>query len=402
MLSDTTDAYVYGLCKNNKVVQAFKSMGGERIEEHGKFTKREKEGDVYSYIMKSIKKFCGTDLFNLMNEVPAQTFNFSIQPIDLDYPKKLKTTSKTSSKATEKKVSIPIVDPENLQRSDELYTLFLKDDADEVLSAIASVQDADINTHTFSYLVILSRFHWDAKVRREAKKVISIYADSRFWEMYNEQWANKYKATQGYHEIKAYYEDDNIKAEEYFLFAYANRRAFFSHHPIKGMYNTYNKLTDDHDSIKNVFECHGPKIKRIPSKVAEEKQIGVARIMSAPNLDLEEALALFCHLPNLHNIRLWWCDIKELPRSINKLSNLERLGLRGNLLQSIGKEIFLPNLKFLDIGGNNIKELDLSCFPNLEYLKVGTFYRRDIKFKNVTKKLTVGFGKVVYEEIEPN
>ena len=294
---------------------------------------------------------------------------------------------------------IHIKEPIDITKTNEFYNSFSSLNTELVLDTILSFQSSDINTFTFAYLMVLTGFHSDTKVRRESKKLIKLFANEEFWNTYSTQWKSNHRKTQSYHQNKIYYQHEHIDTTEYFLFAYVNRRNFYSHNPVKGLYNENNILTGDKDKIINVFECYGPNIIELPSKITSETDIGVVKVMNAVNLNIHKTINQLSSLPRLHNLRLWTCGVDKISKSFSQLKNLKRLGLYKNKIESIDTNTYLPNLEFLGIEGSTVNEIDLKCFPSLKFLSVNSDY--DITFKNVTKEFSVGYGKVIYETVKP-
>ncbi|OJJ20160.1 hypothetical protein BKI52_16950 [marine bacterium AO1-C] len=401
ILSDTADAYSYNLCEGRNLKRAFKSMAGERFEESGDATPVETEvKDDYSFILESIKKITTEDLYDIINIYPYQSYHIDLFPNKVNFPSDESVIPpKKVIEARKNYKSIVIQAPNQLERPDELFEQLSNDDSDVVLNALSGIQASDINTHTLTYLIVIFRFHWETKVRNAAKKLVKQFASDSLWEQLNVVWNSKDRNIQGYHEKKEYYEHEHIHAGEYFLFAYLNRRNFFTHRPMKGMYNVYSAMTGNKDEIKNVFECYGSHLLEIPEKVKTQEHIGVAKIMFAPNLNFENAIDHLAQLPNLHNLYLWKCGLTEVPKNIGILSKLKSLELYKNSLEKLPENIYFPNMIYLGISDNKINHLNLEQFPQLDFLQVDQPY--SIKFDNVKKPFKVGFGKQIYEEVTP-
>lgn len=280
-----------------------------------------------------------------------------------------------------------------------MFKSLLDPQVQTVAESIRTIKYLDVNSAIFSYLLILTRFHWNTEIRKLSRKIITEHSSEEFLKNYSSKWKNRHRTTQDYSHHKIYYQNEYVNTKEYFLFAYKNRRNYFTIQSIEGQYNIHNRLTGDRDEIINVFECYGENIIVLPTKIIFESEIGVVKIMNAPKLDFQILLAQLTYLPNLHNLKLWTCGIKSIPEEINKLKHLKRLDLHNNNIKSVDKRVYLPKLEFLGLEGIGLSELNLKCFPNLKFLSVNRNYK--IKFKNVVNSFNVGYGTEVYKIVEP-
>jgi len=96
-------------------------------------------------------------------------------------------------------------------------------------------------------------------------------------------------------------------------------------------------------------------------------------------------------LQSIESIYLNYTKLKSLPKSINQLNNLEVLNLRGNSIEAIPDFIKIPNLKFLVLKGNPLKDFrNISrAFPNLGYLTVDENHEQILKELFQDRKIVI-------------
>ena len=399
VLSGSTDAYSINYCEGNNLLKSFKSLGGERFEEYGSFTESD---DDYSLILNLINEVAGEDIYECIDKITPKQFSLEISGIKVNYPE---PNDKGVSKKLEIRSSVKEIEinvPADPSSSDKLFNQLLSEEVNEVLGALSEITEPQINTHTITYILVLTRFHVDTRVRREAKKLLKTYSSESLWNQVESAWDDKHRNIQGYHEKKEYYEHPDLDSVQYFLFAYVNRRNFFSLRPVKGMYNVYSSSTANKDEIQNVFECYGDTVNKIPKKIRSLDHIKVAKFNSTINLDLFDAVEHLSFLPNLHNLVLFATKFENLPNNINNLSNLQNLELYENKLGFLPQDMYLPQLNYLGIQYNSITELNFDSFPNLSKLKVDSNYKPgSILFKNVKNAFSIYSGKQIIEKVDP-
>ncbi|SMF09224.1 hypothetical protein SAMN02745866_00687 [Alteromonadaceae bacterium Bs31] len=398
VLSGSTDAYSINYCEKTTLLKGFKSLGGERFEEYGMFPVAV---DDYSLILETIKKIIGQDIYKCIDEHIPKRYVLEYSGIGVTTPvsnKEAFRKEQLNSDIVESTIAVPA----DTSESDNLFHQLLSKDVSKVLKTLLQINDSQINAHAITYIHVLSRFHADMKVRREAKKLFKTFAGDSLWRQVESAWEDKHRNIQGYHEKKEYYEHADLDANEYFLFAYVNRRNFFSVKPLKGMYNVYSSMLNNKDDIQNVFECYGSAVENIPEKISTLDHIRVAKFNSTANLNLSRAIEHLSLLPNLHNLVLFAVEFKVIPIEINTLKHLVRLQLYENGLSTLSKDLYLPSLNVLVIEFNDIAELDFNSFPNVNTLCVDYRYKPGaILFKNVKNAFSVVSGKETIEEVNP-
>ncbi|MCW3109706.1 MAG: hypothetical protein JWQ09_4212 [Segetibacter sp.] len=147
------------------------------------------------------------------------------------------------------------------------------------------------------------------------------------------------------------------------------------------------------------------EIERKPFFVTDE--LDNITVLGLSGIDLSEKQIDFSTLQSLHQLRLSFCELKEIPVSVFDLPRLKRLQLAGNDLKSISEDIKkLINLESLSIRRCSLKQLPLSVFllEKLQILNASANYLTTIprEILNLTniERLDLGHNKFeIFPEI---
>ena len=281
---------------------------------------------------------------------------------------------------------------------DKIFFDLTSENDEAVLNSLNELNTQDLNETVLAYLLNLSYFHRDSKVKRTSKKLFTSLAPDDLVEQSKSNWKANYLKHQEYYH-KGIYEHPSIDSAEYLLFAQVIRKNFFQVKPKSGM-APYSSMRYG-DEIENIFDCYQVQIEKIPSRIEHLQHITVANFRKQPKLKVVDTIEKLSKLNNLKFLQLADSELTELPIELSKLNKLEQLIIDMNPLTNIPPQIILPNLKKLDIKSTQIRSIDLSQFPNLDELWIdGEKVLKEMKFKNVNKPFIATSGKFFSKEIK--
>lgn len=281
---------------------------------------------------------------------------------------------------------------------DKIFFDLTSEDDESVLESLNKLDTDDLNETVLAYILNLSYFHRDSKVKRTSKKIFTDLAPEDLVLQSKSNWKANYLKHQEYYH-KGIYEHLSINPSEYLLFAQVTRKNFFLVKPKSGM-TPYTSMRYG-DEIENIFDCYQVQIEEIPERIEQLQHITVANFRKQPKLNIVDTIEKLSKLNNLKFLQIADSQLSTLPVELSKLNKLEQLIIEMNPLTEIPAKVTLPNLKKLDIKSTKIRSIDLNQFPNLEELWIDDERVLDeIELKNIGKSFKATSGKFFSKEIK--
>lgn len=407
-LSEMSMAFSLNYCEGRKLKRSFMDMNDNKIFETGEKLKvEENTSDASEIIWKQLEGVLGKSFGNIEPEETAYRYKLvSIQrmqtAMDIPIEKELKKQYQNTVASIDRKpvVSIKSIDhdPSALEKAEIIFDDLISEDDLLVQEAVNNLTETDINNYVLSYILNLSCFHRDSKVRKAAKKQLEKYAPADLLSQLKENWKDSYLKNQEYIN-KALYENPAIDSAEFLVFSQAIRRNYFLVKPKTGIIPyTYMRYGDE---IENIFDCYQVQLEKISAKVCKLKHITVANFRNQSKLDINDTIEKLSILPNLKFLQIADSELKELPASIEKLVNLKTLIIEMNPIAEFPKAVIFSNIEKLDIKSTNIRTIDIKQFPSLKELWIDSKNRLDnITLQNITHDFMATSGKFFSQTIQ--
>ncbi|MDF7817317.1 hypothetical protein P1X15_06905 [Runella sp. MFBS21] len=406
-LSETSMAFNLNYCEGRKLRRSFMAMNDSIMSDEGEKLKvEENTSDASEIIWKQLDVVLGKSYWNIEPFEKAHRYKLvSIQRTKVDVNISVEIESKKQNKNTDStivahhSVNIKLIDNDlsALERADTIFNTLISEDDLLVQQSVNALIESDINNYTLSYILNLSCFHRDSKVRKAAKKQLEKYAPSDLLSQVKENWKDSYLKDQEYIH-KALYENPAIASAEFLVFSQAIRRNYFLVKPKTGMI-PYASMRYG-DEIENIFDCYQVQLETISDKIGRLKHITVANFRKQPKLDIIDTIEKLSMLPNLKFLQIADSGLTEIPDSIENLVNLKTLIIEMNPITQFPKAITFPNIEKLDIRGTNIRIIDIYQFPSLKELWLdGKNMLDTMTFQNVTHDFVATSGKFFSETI---
>lgn len=407
-ISETSMAFNLSYCEGLKLRRSFMTMNNGIITDEGeKLQVEENTSDASEIIWKQLNAVLGKSFWNIEPSEKAHRYKLvSVQRVKVnanisaEKESNEKTNNTVSINETNPSASIKLInnDKSALDRAEVIFDALISDDDLLVQKSVTELTERDINNYVLSYILNLSYFHRDSKVRKVAKKQLEKYAPSDLLLQIKENWKDSYLKNQEYIH-KALYENPAIDSAEFLVFSQAIRRNYFLVKPKTGMI-AYASMRYG-DEVENIFDCYQVQLEKISDKIGKLKHITVANFRRQPKLDISDTIEKLSMLPGLQFLQIANSDLNEIPNSIEKLANLKTLIIETNPISQIPKNIIFPCIEKLDIQRTNIRSIDISQFPRLRELWIDGEEKglERMTFQNVNHDFVATSGKYFSETI---
>lgn len=406
-LSETSMTFNLNYCEGRKLRRSFMAMNDSIISDEGEKLKVEQNtSDAPEIIWKQLDIVLGKSYWNIEPFEKAHRYKLvSAQKTKVDVNIFVEKESKEQNKNTDSTIdALPSVkiklisnDVSALERANAIFNALISEDDLLVQESVNDLTECDINNYVLSYILNLSCFHRDSKVRKAAKKQLEKYAPPDLLSQVKENWKDSYLKNQEYIH-KALYENPAIDSAEFLIFSQVIRRNYFLVKPKTGMISYASMRYGD--EIENIFDCYQVQLEKISDKIGKLKHITVVNFRKQPKLDVSDTIEKLSMLPNLKFLQIADSELTEIPDSIENLVNLKTLIIEMNPITQFPKAITFPNIEKLDIKGTNIRTIDINQFPSLKELWLDGKSRLDtMTFQNVTHDFVATSGKLFSETI---
>jgi Leucine-rich repeat (LRR) protein len=162
-------------------------------------------------------------------------------------------------------------------------------------------------------------------------------------------------------------------------------------------------LPDEIANLKNLEFLNlywNKNLNQLPRDLEKLTNLRNINIGGNPDLDLNKTLTLLAGLPALKSVTLSFNKIKVLPAEIGLLTQVEELILDNNLLKELPKEMSnMKSLKRIVLTNNNFTSIPkiISALPNIEEVDLANTYEEDLD-----KSLAGSYGhnKIVEDDVK--
>ncbi|PSL28229.1 leucine-rich repeat domain-containing protein [Chitinophaga ginsengisoli] len=398
-LSETSMAFNVNYCEGRELRRSFMELNGDRMHDAGeKLSVEENTEDVSTIVWEQLKIVLGQTYWSIGLEETA--YRYKVLSID-----RKSVVNNIAEKKSEEHhrngtvkidlqpgVSIRSInnDPDELSAAGRIFDMLISEDDSSVLATVNNLTEKDINNFVLAYILNLTYFHRDAKVRKAARKQFEKYAPADLLAQLNEHWKDKYLKSQDYFH-KTLYEHPAIDPAEYIVFSQVIRRNYFLVKPKPGMI-AYLSIPYG-DEIENIYSDGQVETERVSDKISKLKHITVAMFSQQSKLDISDTIEKLSQLPNLQYLQIARSQLKELPASIAQLGRLKTLVIDHNPISEIPKDVIFPNVEKLNITRTNISTIDIHQFPALKELVVdGRKEFEALTFQNISHDFLVTNG----------
>jgi len=375
-LSETSMAFNMNYCEGRALRRSFMEVNEDRMHDEGeKLASEENTEDTSKIIWDQLGAVLGQTYWSIGLEETAYRYKvLSVQRkavINNLTERKSEDSRQSRTVGVDVKPAVNIRsinnDPGALIEAERIFDALISEDDAAVLTTVNSLTEKDINNFVLAYVLNLTYFHRDTKVRKAARKQFEKHAPSDLQAQLNEHWKDKYLKEQDYF-YKTLYEHPAIDPAEYIVFSQAIRRNYFLVKRKSGMI-AYLSIPYG-DGIENIYSGGHVEIERVSDKITKLKHITVAMLTFQSKLDIGDTIEKLAQLPGLQYLQISNSQLKELPASIEKLGTLKTLVIDNNPISELPGNVSFPNLEKLNIRRTNIRTIDVRQFPSLKEVVV--------------------------------